>query len=142
MEIAEFKIHIQNLSLDDWNRLFSYIPLIQKSEKFGTWIEMDIDNGIFFPYVIPIKLVNDFCKLMYEMNLLIEFNWTKWVDGKKILSDGNFKNIDTITLFQLLTAIIRSDRFSEGVLVSAFENEIILNILIELKATIGKNTIS
>ncbi|MFZ4414390.1 MAG: DUF6508 domain-containing protein [Bacteroidales bacterium] len=134
MEIAEFKNHIQNLTLNDWNRLFSYIQLIQKSEKFGTWIEMDIDNGIFFPYVIPVNLVNDFCKLMYEMNLVIEFNWTKWVEGKKILANGNFKNIDTITLFQLLTAIIRSDRFSEGVLVSAFENGIILNILIELKA--------
>ena len=114
--------------------MFSYIPLIQKTEKFGEWVELDIDKVILFPYVIPADLVNDFCNLMYELKLVIDLNWTNWLEKGKILAEADFKNIDTITLFQLLTSIIRSDRFSEGVLVSAFENGTFLNILIGLKA--------
>ncbi len=139
MELPEFNNYIKNLTLNNWNRLFAFIPLIQKTDKFGIWIECDFDKGIPFPYVIPDKLVNDFSELMYELDLVIDFNWTKWEEGKNLIADSNFKNLDTITLFQLLTSIIRVDRFSEGYLVNSFENGTIEVILTEIKLNVENN---
>jgi len=55
----------------------------------------------------------------------------KWAEGQDILSkaDYDFDSLDLVTKCKLITAIVRSDRFSEGALVSAFNSGVVLRIL-------------
>ena len=52
-------------------------------------------------------------------------------EGQRMLQDESFDydSIDVVTKCKLITAIVRSERFCEGALVSAFESGQILKIL-------------
>jgi len=130
--------HLENISLEHWNRLFKFIPLIQKQDVFGEWKggKKDSQGVIEFPYIVSCKVVDDFTNLMYELDLVINFDWGKWTTGREIVRTNDFRNLDNITLIKILTAIIRNDRFNEGVLVGAFEDGTIEKVLIELKINI------
>ena len=69
---------------------------------------------------------------MYELDLVIGFNWGRWEEGRKIVARGDYKNQNPVTLLKILTAIIRNDRFNDGALIQAFENRTIEKILVEL----------
>ena len=45
----------------------------------------------------------------------------------------DFDTVDILTICQLFTAIVRSDRFCEGALDSAFESGIVLKLLKSLQ---------
>ena len=140
MKDKEIENHIKKISIKNWNRLFVLIPQIQSTTKFGEWHggKPDLSGVIQFPYVIHSKIVKDFVDIMYELDLVINFNWGKWDKGEEIFHRGNFKNQNSVTIIKLLTGIIRKDRFNEGSLVNTFENRTIENILIELKTNINK----
>ncbi len=133
--LNKLSYHLKNISQEDWERLFQFIPLIKEHESFGKMKagEKDAKGIIEFPYVIPHKVVDDFTDIMYKLNLVIDFDWGKWTAGSKIVANGSYKNHNEITLIKILTAIIRKDRFQEGLLAEAFENGTIGKILSELK---------
>jgi hypothetical protein len=67
---------------------------------------------------------------VYDLPIVITFNWNMWDEGRKMLNDTHF-NYDTIdipTKCKLITMIICSNRFSDGALVSAFETGLILKL--------------
>ena len=135
--------HLETITSDEWKKLFNFIPLIQSSEYFGEWkgLEKDPRGNIQLPYMVRSRVVQDFCNLIYELDLLVGFDWPNWTAGRNIVKEGNFKNLDTITLIKILTAIIRNDRFCEGALVEAFENGTIEKILTVLKTNIENRSI-
>ena len=138
MKDQEIIKHINQISLKDWNRLFDLIPKIQTTLKFGEWKGGKQESGDVFilPSVIEDKIVFDFIEIMYELELVIDFNWPEWHEGRKIASNSDFNNLSTITLLKLLTSFIRNNRFCEGALVGRFEDKTIEKILIELKRNI------
>ena len=135
--------HLENITSDEWKKLFNFIPLIQSSESFGEWKGLEKDSGgnIQLPYMVRSRVVQDFCNLIYELDLIVGFDWSNWTAGRNIVKEGNFKNLDTITLIKILTAIIRNDRFCEGALVEAFENGTIEKILTVMKTNIENRSI-
>lgn len=68
---------------------------------------------------------------MYDLNLVLKFDWGAWEEGKEILNSGeqNFFALEPVTLCKLLTALIRTDRFMDGTLVSNFVNGTIIKII-------------
>ncbi|MDA3912175.1 MAG: DUF6508 domain-containing protein [Bacteroidales bacterium] len=76
------------------------------------------------------SIVSRFHKIVYDLPIVITFNWNMWDEGRKMLNDTHF-NYDTIdipTKCKLITMIICSNRFSDGALVSAFETGLILKL--------------
>lgn len=140
IELIELQKHIEKLSNTDWKRLFDMIPRIESSEDFGEFkqFEKDSDGITQFPFLVKSKLVDEFIDLMYELNLVVIFNWSDWTIGKAIIEKGNYEKQDTITLLKILTTFIRADRFNDGFLVSRFEDRTIEIILKELKKNIEK----
>lgn len=129
--------HIDSLSNADWGKLFSLIPIIESSDKFITegGLEMDGDDPETM-HITPVqsaKIVYDFEKVMYDLGLVIDFNWANWNEGEKIASQSNFENLESVTLLKLLTAFIRNNRFSDGALAGRFKDGTIANILKELQ---------
>ena len=128
---------INSYTLKDWNPLLELIPEIEKTSKFG---ELrggeEVEKGVFqLPYYVQNDIVSNFTEIVYEMPIAINFDWGSWYEGREMLKekDFDFDSVDIPTKCKLITAIIRSDRFCDGVLVDAFNSGIMLKILKSIK---------
>ena len=109
------------------------IPKIENTSRFGEWAggEEDKEGVISFPYMREASIVSEFLEIVYDMPIIINFDWGGWNEGSEMVSNQNF-NFDTIDLptkCKMITGIVRSDRFDDGVLVGAFKDGVILRIL-------------
>ncbi|HNQ68528.1 MAG TPA: DUF6508 domain-containing protein [Bacteroidales bacterium] len=129
---------INSLSKKDWRPLLDLIPKIEKVGKFGdnTKAMKLLEQGILVmdPYVEH-PIVQQFRDLVYSIPVIIDFNWGKWDEGRRIVSDEDFDydSINILTKCKIITAIVRNDRFCSGRLVEAFESGMILKILISIR---------
>lgn len=113
IKLKDLNQHLKNLTAADWEKLFNFIHATKTEDT-----------------------AYDFTDVMYELKLVVNFDWPAWTEGQKIAATGNYENLDRITLLKILSAIIRNDRFSEGALLNAFKNGTIEKILIQLKEKI------
>lgn len=139
-DLENISVHLKKLSKKDWEKLFALIPIIESTEHFiegGGLVESKKDPESFtITSIIESKVVYDFEHIMYEFDLVIPFNWSKWDRGREIVKKGNYVNLDTLTLLKILTAFIRNNRFCDGALAARFEDRTIEKILKELKKNI------
>jgi hypothetical protein len=101
------------LSKEDIEQL---ADLVKRIENFqGDWIEGGQDmNGLAYEAM-------DF---LYEKNLIINFDWPKWDEGREFFEmEGiqKYQKIDKESVLKLLTRVARGDRFSGGVWANLFE---------------------
>ena len=130
-----YKEQIHAFTQQDWQPLIELIPKVESTSKFGEWEE----ENILFPYCTEAPIVSQFLHIVYRLPIIISFDWGAWEEGRKIASNDDF-DLDTLDLpakCKLITAIVRSDRFSEGTLVSAFESGLILRILKSIEKQIA-----
>jgi hypothetical protein len=131
--LEQFPEHLESLKRSDWERLFSLLPEIEKSKNFGEFCGPErIDaNTVTMPYWKSSDIVDNTCKVLYELQLLPAFDWNSWKEGQAILSNENsdYSSLDKITLCKLLTTIIRADRFNDGYLISCFSDGVIVKII-------------
>ena len=137
IELENLQEHIKSLRADDWERLFSLLPEIEATKKFGEVIVGErLGNGSFaFPYWRSSEIVGKIFHIIHELDIVPVFDWTSWDEGKTILNnhDFDYSNLDTITLCKVLTTIERADRFNDGFMVLNFENGTIPKIIKALK---------
>jgi hypothetical protein len=132
---------INSYKKEQWKPLLDLISIIEKTEKFGEigGGEQDEEGVFTLPYFIPSHVVVRFEKIVYSIPIIINFDWGAWDEGRKMLSnkDFDFDTIDIPTKCKLITAIVRNNRFCDGVLVGAFESGIILKVLKSLEKQIS-----
>ena len=99
------------------------------------------ENGVMqWPYMVRNQVVDDFVRFMYDKGLVIDFDWSRWKKGRewyKSTDENKYKNLDSLTILKLLTAVIRNDHFSEGAIVGAFEQGVfprLIDVLIKQKS--------
>ncbi len=143
IEIEKFSSYINQLSLKDWERLFTLKEEIKATKTFGTLCGNEkVDSGVFtFPYWQRSEIVEKTVSVISSLQLTPVFDWGAWEEGKDILfnSDFDYNTLDTITLCKLLTTLIRADRFNEGYLMSCFEKGIVLKIITALENNVKHN---
>jgi hypothetical protein len=90
------------------------------------------------PWYTPALLVKRFLEAVYAIPIIISFDWGSWDEGRRMVGDDefNYDSVDLLTKCRLITAIVRNDRFCEGVLVSAFESGLMLKILRSLERSL------
>ena len=122
-----YKEQIHAFTQQDWQPLIELIPKVESTSKFGEWEE----ENILFPYCIEAPIVSQFLHIVYRLPIIISFDWGAWEEGREIASNDDFDHdtLDLPTKCKLITAIVRNNRFCDGVLVSAFESGLILRIL-------------
>ena len=136
------EVDSKSLSDESINSILQYLPYFSKNNTFGEWKGSDEnEDGVkTFPHLIYSTEVNQFVKLLYRTNFIVSFDWGKWDEGRKIISDKNLiQKSDLLTLRMLITAVVRNDRFCEGSLLSSIENKTILTILQRLKTLRDNN---
>lgn len=133
-ELETFSQQLQTIKKEDWDKLFSLLPEIKKTNKFG---DCNPEKSLLAPWTWD-KIVSDFVHVFYDINLCVVFDWGKWEKGKTILkqNDFDFSSLDSVTLCKLLTTIVRADRFNDGFLISEFERGTITKILETLKQNV------
>src|ERR1035437_6185406 len=134
IDLEKFPKHLSSLYKSEWDKLFNLLPEIEHTGSFGKISSSEKT----FPHWDSSEMVDKTLNVIYELNLLPNFDWSKWKKGRFILNDinSNYEKLDTITLCKLLTIIIRSDRFNEGFLISCFEKNIVAKIVRGLKDNI------
>lgn len=123
-------------SRSDWKLLFDLIPEIEQTTVFGEnrpVIELE-DGSYQFPSWINGELISRFTNLAQDI-CVIHFDWTQWKAGSEMYHDLQFDydTVDVLTKCKLISAILRAERFCDGVLATAFENGTIVSILKSLE---------
>lgn len=125
---------IESLSVHDWKPLLDLISKIIETKEFGR-IDEELDykkTGVIHlsPY-IQSEIVTKFLETVYAIPIIIDFDWGSWDEGRKIVSDDkfDFDTIDIPTKCKIITAIVRNDRFCDGMLISSFESGMMLEVL-------------
>ncbi len=135
MELNEqnYQEIIQSYPKTKWQPLLDLISGIESQTKFGEIAggNNDENNIMQMPYWEESPLVLEFRKVISELPIIVNFDWSNWKEGRIMMTDKNF-DFDSVSIpikCKLITAIIRSDRFSEGALVASFGSGLILKIL-------------
>ena len=95
------------------------------------------NGGFIITPVESAAVVYRLIEILDQLNLLIDFDWPGWDEGRRLAASDSFEGLDSITLLKLLTAIIRNDRFCDGALAAAFQHGIIEKILSQLKRNVA-----
>lgn len=137
LPVEECSDIINSYSALEWSPLLNLIPLIENENKFGEIGGGEMDENGFrqMPYWKEIDIVSEFRHIVYQIPIMINFDWGSWFEGREISADDNFdyNTIDIPTKCKLITGIVRSDRFCDGALISAFKSGLILKILKSIK---------
>jgi hypothetical protein len=134
-----YKEQIHAFTQQDWQPLIELIPKVESTSKFGEWAsaEKNEEENILSPYCIEAPIVSQFLHIVYRLPIIISFDWGAWEAGKTSYDDFDLDTLDLPAKCKLITAIVRSDRFCEGTLVSAFESGLILRILKSIEKQIA-----
>jgi hypothetical protein len=143
-DIEKLPGHIKSLSLGDWNKLFSLLSEIEHTKEFGKvkgGEELN-DGSIKMLYWESSEIVDKFFHAVHELGIVPVFDWANWKEGKAIIHNPkqDFNSLDIVALCKLFTLIIRTDRFNDGFLVSAFQNGTLPKIICALKDKINLNS--
>ena len=141
MEILEEEtLQYKILTNESIKKILTFSPYFLSNNNFGEWKGSENKDRInTIPHLIYADKVSEFIEVLHSTNFIISFNWSKWDEGKKIISDVKLiKVVDLLTLRKLITAIVRNDRFCEGTLLNAIEDGIIQIVLKRLQQLLNK----
>ena len=130
-----------NTRKDRYEAITKFIPIFE-ADGFtpGTWTEpVTRDGYVSIPFFEQSEAVSTFVQACYEHEwVLRDFPWPEWAQGPEAhaLRDdpGTLARATERQLGQLLTVLIRQDRFVDGALDDAFRSGIILQILKRVQA--------
>jgi hypothetical protein len=114
--------------------------------------EMIIDNATGaeirqWPYAVYEPIVESLVDAAYRNNwVLTKFDWPTWGQSERARQlrdeDGAIEQATGEEVCQLLTILIRQDRFSEGSLLESFNSGLMLRIVRRAKALADREPIS
>ncbi len=124
---------INAIRKEDWQPLFDLIDVCESISKFEVVVEEESeeDDVIYLSRDSEIAVVSQFRNMVYDLEIIIDFNWGGWDEGRKIARTENFDfdTIDIPTKCKLITAIVRNDRFCTGALAGQFDTGLIQQIV-------------
>ncbi len=136
LTIVHTEEDVMKRSRNDWKPLFDLIPEIEQTTVFGENLPIiELEDGSFqFPLWINGELISRFTGLAQDI-CVIHFDWTQWKAGPEMYNDleFDFDTVDVLTKCKLISAMLRAERFSDGVLAAAFEDGTMLRILKSLE---------
>jgi hypothetical protein len=130
LQLNQLPEHLATLKKQDWAKLFSLREMTNKNKE--------AENELATPFTEDPDIVQVFLVTVYELGIIINFDWMAWKEGENMLENKHqdFNSIDMISLCMLITRIVRMDRFSDGYIAYCFETGIISKILQALKSKV------
>lgn len=124
--------------------LASFLPIFTTPGfTFGHMVEPEETGGVWsVPYYAPAREADDFVRVANDYGWTRSFDWGEWAytdEGR--LFRTNLDALDHASpnqIAKVLTAVIRSDRFSEGALGNAFASGMLTRIVQRAKALLDE----
>ncbi|MGB6082509.1 MAG: DUF6508 domain-containing protein [Xanthobacteraceae bacterium] len=96
----------------------------------GKWSDQKgsgtVDDPLTMPYFESSELLDRFMNMTYEVGWVQDFDWMEWSrepEAKLLMRDSEVLSDATIEqLINVITTLVRADRFSEGTLARSFES--------------------
>ena len=121
--------------MSDAGELAAFVAVFEAPGfSFGSWSEpREHRPGVTsMPYYVRSQGAEDFLAAVGRTGWVKPFDWGAWLqtpEGQAMKNDRDaVARADRVQLGRLLTAIIRSDRFSEGSIAGAFESGLLTAI--------------
>ena len=119
-------------------RLAAFAPILRDpATMFGTWHggsgEGTAHDPLISPWFKSSAVAVRFSTMLYDAGwILPDFDWPTWIEGpegQRLCTDREaISSATEEQLAQCLTALARSDRFSDGTLAKAYDDKILLSI--------------
>jgi hypothetical protein len=129
------------MTLDDTEerirRLGQFLPRMELGFDFGHWAggETQADGSITMPYYVFSEQASE---LIAALPVVPGFAWPDWVgspEAQSLLTDhARIEEATAEQLAKLTTAIVRSDRFTEGSIAGTFESGLLAAIVRRARA--------
>lgn len=82
----------------------------------------------------------EFYKSLYDNNFIEVFNWTEWIEKNPHFQEiSSIDSMEYSDIRKIITAIVRGDRFNEGLFESYIQNDYFLKLILHLKRLIELN---
>jgi Family of unknown function (DUF6508) len=126
---------------DRLRRLAAHLPAFESPDfSFGEWVQpwTDAEGRTHMPWYRVSPAADAFLRDAGE--LVQPFDWPAWLrtpEGDRLRDPAAVAAASQADLGRLLTAILRSDRFTEGSLAGAFESGLLTAILRRAKELSG-----
>ncbi len=110
------------------------VPFADLAFSFGRWVEPNrrADGVVELGWYDLSEAGQQFVSEMYELGWVYSFDWKRWLASPegRLLSSGPepVASASAEDLANLLTAIIRGERFADGTIEGAFNSGILLAI--------------
>ena len=117
---------------------------ISTDQPAGDWVSgKEILPGVStMPYYLIGDVADRMMKILYELNLVISFDWMNWEEGGELLSGNDLEKLSGLEphiIVGLLTALARNDRFCDGAWGAAVEKGKVAKLLSELEKQTNGN---
>jgi hypothetical protein len=136
MNMENLPAHLDNVDPAEWMRLYELVRSIYDDKQFGQIKETQkrTEGYLEFPHWEYTEKIADFSRMVYDMEIVIGFDWLEWKEGQAMLKNPNqeYTQLDGMALCKLITLIVRAERFYEGYLNNCFENGSVLKIVTSL----------
>jgi Family of unknown function (DUF6508) len=122
------------MSDDGLRELAAYVPSLEApAAEFGHWVPPETTDGVTTMGYYTLSAFGEaFTSDCSRLGFVYPFDWMAWAqtaEGRGLLDDRAILAAATeAQLRQLLTTIIRGDRFSDGTIANAFESGLFLAI--------------
>ena len=125
-------LEIPDDAVDRLRRLAAFIPDLEQPDfDFGHWAGGDrrADGTITMPYFEYSARALEF---IAALPVVAGFDWPAWMQTPRaqelVVGPGRLADASVEELVRLTTAIVRSDRFTEGSISGAFESGMLLAV--------------
>jgi hypothetical protein len=117
--------------------LASFLPAFESAAfEFGKWSNpKSIEHGVLtLPFFVLSQTATGFVKAAYDLRwVALDFDWVTWKrtqEAQSLRDDpASLAKATSDQLAQLLTVIIRQDRFADGSLLASYESGLLTRIL-------------
>src|ERR1700712_2939973 len=101
--LETFFDHLNSIPPKDWKKLFKYSNQLDQSDDYGGWRQLSASHGkdvSTFPTAVSSELVTNILKSLYDMELIINFDWGAWKEGSRRLAEEPFSadDLDAVTI--------------------------------------------
>jgi Family of unknown function (DUF6508) len=126
--------------------MFSLIPILEQTDanELMKWhIPERLEDGSFtFPYPIYADVVNQWMRFFDGSELMIPYQWGDWISDRGFAnrwSELDYTTFSTQEICKIFTALIRAERFSDGVIGKFFQEGNMIKCLKVLARRINQN---
>ncbi|QBS45163.1 DUF6508 domain-containing protein [Nocardia sp. CS682] len=107
-----------------WHQLWSAVDEIhtEDPQSLGSWRTNSHDGSLCMPYVQYSEAVDRMTQAVYAVGAIVGFEWMKW-DMKSTYPGGlGLETAPVADAARVLTAVIRGERFGDGIILAALND--------------------